>query len=185
MTSLLERFLPKTEDRIDRTSAVLVLSTSGAVILGSLVFILFWIFTASLEELATVAAGVVLVIIVFGIMLLVRRGNIRLGLWVLTSLMAILTLEISREYGVSTLSSAGFVIPIVLAACGAGLWAGLLLALIGSAGMWAIAFASSTGALQPWLPYEISNLTFDAPFLTILFFLVAFILGVWRKEMGR
>jgi len=86
-------------------------------------------------------------------------------------------------YGVGTLSSAGFLIPIILASCGAGLWAGLALALVGSAWMWVIAFASSTGVLQPWIPYEVSNLTFDAPFLTVLFFLVAFILGIWMREM--
>jgi hypothetical protein len=182
---LLERFLPQTDNRIDRASAALVLATCGAVMLGTLTFILFWILTASLEELATITAGIVFVIILLGIVLLVRRGNIRLGLWLLVSLLGILTLEISREYGVNTLSSAGFVIPIVLAACGSGLWAGLLMALIGSAGMWVIAFASSTGALQPWIPYEISNLTFDAPFLTILFFLLAFIVGIWGREMGK
>ncbi len=185
MMLLLERFLPKDASRTDRASAALVVSTSGAVMLGALVFILFWIFTASLEELSTVTAGVVLALVLFGIMLLVQRGKIRLGLWLLTSLLTVLTLEISREYGVSTLSSAGFLIPIVLASCGTGLWAGLALALIGSAGMWIIAFASLSGSLQPWIPFQVSNLTFDAPFLTILFFLIAFILGIWSREMGK
>jgi len=185
MKSLLERFLPNTNNRADRARAALVLTASGAVILASLAMILFWVFTGSLEEISTVAADAVLIVILLGMIVLVRRGNTRLALWLLTTLLAFLTLDISAMYGVSTLSSAGFLIPIVLAACGAGLWAGLALALIGSAGMWIIAYASSTGALQPWIPFEVSNLTFDAPFLTILFFLIAVILGVWVREMEK
>lgn len=183
MPSLLERLLPKTDNRADRARAALVLVTCGAVILASLAMLLFWVFTGSLEEISTVVADAVLIIILFGMVLLVRRGYTRLALWLLITLLAFLTLDISTMYGVNTLSSSGFLLPIILAACGAGLWAGLALALVGSLGMWIIAFASSTGALQPWIPFEVSNLTFDAPFLTVLFFLVAFILGVWAREM--
>ena len=183
--SRLERLLPKTDNRADRARAALVLAACGAVILASLAMILFWVFTGSLEEISTVVADAVLIIILLGMTVLVRRGNTRLALWLLTALLAFLTLDISAMYGVGTLSSAGFLIPIILAACGAGLWAGLALALVGCAGMWIIAFASSTGALQPWIPFEVSNLTFDAPFLTILFFLIAVILGFWTRELEK
>ena len=183
MPPLLERLLPKTDGRADRARAALVLVTCGAVILASLAMILFWVFTGSLEEVSTAVADAVLIIILFGMILLVRRGYTRLALWLLIALLTFLTLDISTMYGVNTLSSSGFLLPIILAACGAGLWAGLALALVGSLGMWIIAFASLTGALQPWIPFEVSNLTFDAPFLTVLFFLVAFILGVWTREM--
>ena len=185
MMLLLERFLPKTDSRVDRACAMLVLTTCGAVILAILAMILFWVFTGSLEEVSTITAGGILLLMMLGLVAFVRRGNIRLALWLLVALLALIILELSVEYGVSTLSSSGFLIPIILAACGAGLWAGLFLALIGSAGMWIIAFASSSGALQPSLPFEVSNLTFDAPFLTILFFLIAFILGIWSQEMAK
>jgi hypothetical protein len=185
MPPLLQRFLPKTDNRVDRACAMLVLTTCGAVILATLAMILFWVFTGSLEDVSTITAGTVLLLMMLGLVALVRRGNIRLALWLVVALLGFITLEISVEYGVSTLSSAAFLIPIVLAACGAGLWAGLFLALVGSAGMWVIAFASSSGALHPYIPYQVSNLTFDAPFLTILFFLIAIIVGVWGREMAR
>ena len=115
MPSLLERLLPKTDNRADRARAMLVLTTCGAVILASLAMILFWVFTGSLEEISTVAADAVLIVILLGMIVLVRRGNTRLALWLLTTLLAFLTLDISTMYGVNTLSSSGFLLPIILA----------------------------------------------------------------------
>ena len=181
----LESFLPSTTSRVDRARAIVVLTTCGVVILATLAIILFWVFTGSLEDTSTITAGFVLLLMMLGLVALVRRGNVRLALWLLIVLLALIILEISVEYGVSTLSSSAFLLPILLAACGAGLWAGLFLALVGSTGMWVIAFASANGTLQPWIPYQVSNLTFDAPFLTILFFMIAVIVGVWSREMAR
>ncbi len=184
MLSLIQRLLPSTDNRSDRARAVLVLVTCGALFAAVLGMILFWVFTGTLEDMETVVAGITLGLILAGLVDMNRRGRSRLVLWVLVVLVTGLCLADTGYYGVSTASAGEFLLPILLAACGAGLWAGLTMALISSGLVWGLSYAASTG-LASWLPTNSANLTYYAPFLTILFFLVAVIVGLWGREMTK
>jgi hypothetical protein len=183
MKKFFDYFMPPATDRVERARAALVLVTCGIIIFGMLLMIVFWVATGSLEEVETVRDAGILSLVLVGIAFLVRVGKIRLAAWSLVVILGGVTLLISVMYGVATLSSSGIVLSIILAAAGIGLWAGLMVAALGSAGMWAIAYAASIGAIQPWIEYEVSNLTFDAPFLTVLFLMVALMVGVYARRL--
>ena len=51
--------------------------------------------------------------------------------------------------------------------------------------MWLIAVALSSGWYQSSAPFQIDHLTFNAPVLTVIFLLVAVIVGWWSRYTTR
>jgi hypothetical protein len=160
-----------------------LVSTTSLGVAGAVLFmILYWVFSRSLEDIETVYAGGVLILLLAGIAWLAQRGKERLAAWLLVSLLTLIIATDLPYYGIGSPSAASFVIPIVLAACALGLWAGLGLAALSTAVIWIVAWGTTSGGwLEP--PTPIDHLTFNAPALTVIFFLVAWIVGYWSNAM--
>lgn len=150
------------------------LSVAGAVIF----MILFWVLSGSLEDIETVFAGAVLVLILGGIAWLANRGKVRQAAWMLIILLSLIISSDLPYYGIGSPTAASYVIPIALAGCTLGLWAALAVTSVGTAMIWIVAWGTTSGG---WFdpPAPIDHLTFNAPALTIILVVTALIIGLW------
>ncbi|MBN1438332.1 MAG: hypothetical protein JW929_02895 [Anaerolineales bacterium] len=159
-----------------RRITFLVLLTCAAIAAGAAALILTWMVSGDLEA-ATVAAAVVLALILAGLAGMSLRGKGRVALVLLCGLLFLLVAADLYAYGLHSSMASAFLIPIVLAARGFGLRAGIGAAAACSLFSWLLA----AGANAPWLaapyPADISHLTFDAPALTVVFLICAVIAG--------
>ena len=176
---LIHALLPSSLPVLERAKARVVIVTSLAIGAAMLALVLFWIVTFTLEDIETIFLTLGLILVLAGILALVKRGNVKLGAWILTGLMIFLNLSNMAWYGVSTTSSAGYIIPILLALFSLGAGAGLGVTLMGCVSVFAISLLASTGQIQTEIPYAESHLTFDAPALTLVYLLVYFISNAW------
>jgi hypothetical protein len=174
--------LPTSTSPIERAKAKVTIVTALAIGGAMLALVLFWIVTFTLEDIETVFLTIVLILLMAGVIFLVKRGRIQLGAWILVLLMIFLNLSNMTWYGVSTTSSAGYLIPILLALFGIGSAAGFGVTLFGCASVFAISLFASTGQIQTEIPYAESHLTFDAPALTLIYLIVYFISNAWVKS---
>lgn len=179
-----EWLLPATKDALTRGRAGLVIATCLGLTVAVVGLILTWIVSGDLQG-ETVVAGAVLIAVLAGLGALARAGRALLATWLLVILLTLLTTADVAAYGMASTASAGFMVPIVLAACGLGLWPGLVIATFSAAVAWLLAWAENAGWYEPLLPPDISHLTFDAPALTVLFLLVALIVGLWTRHLGQ
>jgi hypothetical protein len=145
----------------------------------------FWAITGSLEDVATVFAGAVFLLMMGGIALLARTGRVTLAAWILVTLLLLLLFLDLLDYGIGTTTAAMAVIPILLAACCLGWWQTLVVTGIGIAMMWGLAWAFTSGRLVVEGATDISQLTFNAPALTVLLALVALIAGTWIDTLTK
>ncbi|MEZ0396418.1 MAG: hypothetical protein ABWK53_08340 [Anaerolineales bacterium] len=157
---------------------VTLLSISMAA--AMLLMILYWAATDSLEDRETIFIALGLILLLGGLTLLARRGRPHLAAGLLTGLLFLLILAASVGYGVGTPSTAGFLLPIVLAAAALGPAACWLVTGLSLAAVWITALAAAQAWYAPWIPYQTSDLTFTAPFYTFLFLLTAVILTTAR-----
>ena len=171
-----------TSSPLNRAKAKVTIVTALAIGAAMLALVLFWIVTFTLEDIETIFLTLGLILLMAGIIALVKRGHIKLGAWILTGLMIFLNLSNMTWYGVSTTSSAGYLIPILLALFGIGSGAGLGVAILGCVSVFAISGLASTGQIQTEIPYAESHLTFDAPALTLIYLVVYFISNAWVKS---
>jgi hypothetical protein len=143
---------------------------------GAVAFIiLYWLFSGSLEDIETVFAGGVFLLILVGIAWLARKERVKLAAWLLVSLLvALITADIA-SYGIVTPAAAAYVIPILLAAFCLGLWAALGVAVFATAAAWVVAWMQVSA--QP--AADISQLTFNAPILTVILWVTAWMAGEW------
>ena len=174
--------LPTSASPIERARAKVTVVTALAIGAAMLAVVLFWIVTFTLEDIETVILTIVLLLLMAGVIFLVKRGRVQLGAWILTLLMIFLNLSNMTWYGVSTTSSAGYIIPILLALFGIGSGAGLGVTLFGCASVFGISLLASTGQIQTEIPYVESHLTFDAPALALIYLVVYFISIAWVKS---
>ncbi len=177
-----EWLLPDTEDVLVRGRAGLVIATGLGLTVAVVALILTWLASGDLQG-ETVVAGAIFVAVLAGLGTLARAGRATLAAWLLVILLTLLIAADVAAYGVASTASAGFMVPIVLAACGLGFWPGLGVAGGSSAMAWLLAGAENAGWYEPFLPPDISHLTFDAPALTVLFLLVALIVGLWTRHL--
>jgi hypothetical protein len=161
---------------VDGVKTRLITIVSASLAAAMLLMILYWVATASLEDTATIYIALGLILLLGGIVLLARRGHPRLAGGLLTALLYLLILAASVGYGVGTPSTAGFLLSIVLAAAVLGPAACWTATGFSVAAVWIIALAAGQGWYEPWIPYQVSDLTFTAPFYTLLFVLIAVIL---------
>lgn len=156
----------------------LILVSSLGVAGAVLFMVLYWVFSRSLEDIETLYAAAVLILILGGIAWLAQRGRDKLAAWLLVGLLTLIIAVDLPYYGIGSPSAAAFVIPIVLAACALGFWPGLGLAAFSTLVVWVIAWGTTSGG---WMapPTPIDHLTFNAPALTIIFWLVGLMVGYW------
>jgi hypothetical protein len=181
MGKFFESFIPTSATPLVQARAKVLVATCFAIGAGTLALLLYWIVFSWLEELLTVGIGLVLILIVAGIVALVKQGRVRAAAWALTILMALLTLTDIVEYGVGGTTATGFLIPIALAAFTLGPRLGMGTAILGSVAAFAIALAGAAGALHTEIPFQESNLSFDAMALTLIYLLVGMICMVWTR----
>lgn len=179
---MINKFLPTSASPIERAKAKVTVVTALAIGAAMLALVLFWIVTFTLEDIETIFLTVVLILLMAGVIALVQRGRVQLGAWVLTLLMIFLNLSNMTWYGISTTSSAGYLIPILLALFGIGSAAGFGVTVLGCVTVFAISLLASAGQIQTEIPYSESHLTFDAPALTLIYLIVYFISNAWVKS---
>jgi hypothetical protein len=160
----------------------LVVLTAACLGSASLLMLLYWIVTASLESWGTALAGLVLCLLLASLVWLARRGRERLAAGLLTALLWLLVLGVSAGYGLGTPSVAGFVLPILLAGFVFGAGGGYGMAALASLAVWGIGAAAALGWYQPSIPPQESDLTFTAPMYTFLFVLTAVMVNSYTKQ---
>jgi hypothetical protein len=179
-----KRFFPTFDDPILAGRAKLIVITSLGFMLAGWALVLTWLISGDLEGVTVIAATIFSAVMI-GLAALARSGRVSLAAWLLVILLGVLILADAAEYGLGSPTIASFLIPIVLAACTLGLAASVGLAVFGSASVWLIAVALSAGWYQSSMPFRIDHLTFNAPLLTVVFLLVAVIVGWWSRYLTR
>lgn len=167
-------------DNMDLPTRVVTVTGIG-IIAAALGFVLFWIVTRSLETYVTLAAAIVISLLAGGIILLAQRGYTPLAAWLLAGFVFLLNAANVYQYGISSTSSAAFLISIIIVALAIGPVQGYILTGLSLACIWGVGYAASSGALKTEIPYQVSHLTFDAPFLTIFFILIAVMVGQVKR----
>jgi hypothetical protein len=178
MNKLLQKFTPENTTPLEQVRAKVLVATCLAVGGAILVTLLYWILFSWLEQWLTVVIGLIFVLFLAGLVALIKRGRVRAVAWTLTLFLLLLNLANMASYGIGTTSSAGFLLVIVLAAFTLGPRLGLGMAVLGSVAAFGIALAGASGALQTEIPFQESNLSFDALTLTLIYLLVGLMCAV-------
>lgn len=174
------KIFPSFSDPVLTGRAKLIAVTSLGLLLAAWALVLTWLISGDLEGI-TVIAAVIFSGVMMGLITLARRGRVSLAAWLLTGLLCVLILADTADYGLGSPSIVSFVVPIVLAACTLGLAASVGVAVFGSGAIWLIAIALSSGWYQSSGSFQIDHLTFNAPVLTVIFLLIASIVGWWSR----
>jgi hypothetical protein len=178
MTQFSERLFPPALTKLERIRAGLVIVTALAIFAALAALILYWILTGVLETPWTIVTGLIFGGLLLSIAGLARNGRVELAAWLLLALLLLAILADLTGYGIESLSASGLIVPILLAAMTLGLKPALAVALFCSLGIWTVALLAAQGIFTP---YNESMITFTAPALTLLFFLVAFMVGWWHN----
>jgi hypothetical protein len=176
--------MPKAATPLEQAGIQVVETTAIGIIAAVAGLILFWALTSTLEDIETLYAGAIFCLLLAGIAALAHTGRPRPAAWLLSGLMAALVVYTMYDYGPATMSNAGYLIPIILAGLALGWREGLGFALAGSLAVWAISFASANSAIQTAIPYAESDLSFNAPMLTLIYLLVASMTGAWSRALN-
>ena len=176
LQSAWEWLLPATEDALLRGRAELVIAACLALILAALALVLTWAISRDLDR-ETVFGMTVLSLVLLGIGFMARQGRVSLAAGALVLLAtAIITSRVAL-YGMASVTSSTYVLPIVLATSALGLGAGLALAGVSSVSVWFLAWSEAAGRRTPVLPTQDYHLTFNAPTLMVVFVLTALLAG--------
>lgn len=182
---MLQRFLPSSISPLERARAKVVTSTCLGTITAMLFLVLYWIMTGSLEHAETILITLIFIAILTGMLILVKRGSVRLAAWSLVVFTSLINVANMIFYGIGTTASAGFLIPIALAIFCIGVPAGIGFAVFASFTVFAIAWLGSIGQIQTIIPYQDSNLTFDAPVLTLTYLIFGVLTAVWIDTVSK
>lgn len=173
-----------TEAWLDKGRTKLLFWTCGGLIAAAWALVLVWLISGDLEGETAVACAVFTFILV-GIGLLAWNGRSRAATWILVGLLMVLIALDSSSFGLSTPGAAAFVLPVVLAACGLGLWPGIGAALAATAVTWLVGWGTTAGWYEPYGLVDISHLTFNAPFYSVVFLVTAVIVGGWTRYLAN
>lgn len=176
---LINDLIPQYYSQLEQMRATTVLVTSFAIGGAMILLVLYWLITKSFETIKTIFVVLIIIFLLGVCIVLVMQGQLVLGSWLLVALMILMNFSNMALYGVGTSSSAAYLIPVVLAMFCIGPNAGFGTALLGSIFVFAIPILQSKGYVKSLLPYSVSNLTFDAPVLTLIYLLVAILVGTW------
>jgi len=160
--------------------AKLILATCVGLTLAAWGLVLTWLVSGDLQ-IETVVVMIVFSIMLLGITVVSRSGRTTLAAWLLITLLGLVTVYDATYYGIGAPDVVFFVLPIILAACLIGLTAGMITAIIGAIVTWGIAVGAMQGWLEVAVPFEMAQLTFNAPMISTSFLLVALIVGWWSR----
>lgn len=178
MSKFFGQFIPASATPLEQTRAKVLVATCFAMGGAILAMLLYWIVFSWLEHWETVVIGVVMILFFAGMVGLVKSGRVRPVAWILTLFLLLLNLANMTSYGIGSTSSAGYVLVIVLAAFTLGPWLGLGSAILGSLSVFGVALAGAAGVLQTEIPFQESNLSFDAMSMTLVYLLVGLMCAV-------
>ena len=179
LSDRMNALLPESVSPFERAQAKIVSNTSIVTGSAMLALVLYWIVTNTFEDIETIFVLAILLILLAGIIALVKRGYIKLGAWLLTGLMLLLNLSNMSWYGIGNVASAGYIIPILLAVFAIGPKEGLGVTILGCISAFLISYLASIGQLTTEIPYQESNLSFDAPTLSLIYLIVGILAGGW------
>ncbi|MBI5962670.1 MAG: hypothetical protein HY863_04275 [Chloroflexi bacterium] len=182
LSDRMNTLLPESASAFERAQAKIVSNTSMSIGAAMLALVLYWIVTKTFEDIETIFVMTGLFLLLAGIVALVKRGYIKLGAWLLTGLMLLLNLSDMSWYGISTVASSGFIIPILLTVFSIGPNAGMGVTVLGCVSAFLIAYLASIGQLQTEIPYQESTLSFDAPTLSLIYLITGILAGNWVRS---
>ena len=181
-SNLINALLPESASTFERAQAKIISIMSIVIGSAMLALVLYWLLTNTLEDIETIFILIVLLLVLAGIVALVKRGYIKLGAWLLTGLMMLLNLSDMTWYGIGSVASAGFIIPILLAVFSISPKAGMGVTILGCISVFLVAYLASIGQLQTEIPYQESNLSFDAPTLSLIYLITGILAGNWVRS---
>lgn len=182
LADLLNNLVPKYYSQIDQMRAMTIIVTSFAIGGAIFLLILYWVVTKSFETKTTIYVALSIISLSAACVAFVMQGQLLIGAWMLIILMVLINFSNMALYGISSSSSAAYIIPILLAMFGIGANAGVGVAVLGCIFVFIIPILQSRGILKSILPFEISSLTFDAPVLTLIYILVTLIVYPWASS---
>ncbi len=178
------RWLPATTDPLIAGRARLILATCVGLVLAAWALVLVWLISGDLEA-ETVVVMIVFSVMLLGIAAVSRSGRVTLAAWLLVVMLGLVTVFDAAYYGIGAPDIVFFVLPIILAACTIGLAAGMISAVVGAMAVWGTAIGAMQGWLAVAIPFQMDHLTFNAPVISIIFLLVALIVGWWSRYTTR
>jgi hypothetical protein len=179
LSERIHALLPASVAPLEYAKAKVVTTTSIGVGLAIFALVLYWILTGTLEQIETIFVSIVLILLFAGIVVLVKKGFINTGAWIITGLVLFLNLSNMAWYGIGSSASAGYIIAILLAAFSVSPRAGMGVTILGCGSVFLIAYLASMGQLQTEIPYQVSNLSFDAPALSLIYLITGILAGSW------
>lgn len=182
MLNLGRSLLPESTDAPTRARAGLVIYTCLGIVGASAALVVTWLLTGDLDPETPVAA-LALALLLAGLALLARSGRVTWAAGGLTALLFLLVTADAWAFGLASPAAAAYCLPVTLAACALGLWAGLGVALTAGLSLWLLAWGAVAGWHSPWGPVEVSHLTFNAPFYTVILLLLALMIGGWARTL--
>ena len=181
-SNLINALLPESASTFERAQAKIISIMSIVIGSAMLALVLYWLLTNTLEDIETIFILIVLLLVLAGIVAFVMRGYIKLCAWLLTGLMLLLNLSDMTWYGIGSVASAGFIIPILLAVFSISPKAGMGVTILGCISVFLVAYLASIGQLQTEIPYQESNLSFDAPTLSLIYLITGILAGNWVRS---
>lgn len=183
MEALLKSLLPNSYSLFDQAIALTVIKTSLAIGLAMLLLVLYWVFTKSFETIKTIFVMLGVMVILALCISLEITGRVSAGALILIAVTVLLNFASMAGYGISSSASSGYILPILLAFFCLGSSAGYAITLAGCIFVFAIPILSSKGWIRTIFPYQASNITFEAPSLSLIYLLIALITGSWSNSI--
>lgn len=185
ISELINSLLPAFVTELQQAQAKTIINTSAPISAAMLALVAYWLITGTFEDIETIFIVLGLLVAFAGIIALFKYGYIRSGAWILTGLILFLNLADMTWYGISTVASAGYIIPILLASFSVSPKAGMSVSILGCISVFAIAYLASIGQLQTEIPYQESTLSFDAPTLSLIYLLTGILGGNWIRSTQK
>ncbi len=177
--------LPVSVSEFQQAQARIIINTSIAISAAMLVLVLYWVVTGTLEDIETIFIVFGLLLVFVGIIALVKYGHLLSGAWILIGVMLLLNLVDMTWYGISSVASAGYVIPILIAAFSISPKAGMSISILGCVSVFSISYFASIGQLHTEIPYQESTLSFDAPTLSLIYLIASVLAGNWVRSTQK
>jgi len=177
--------LPVSVSEFQQAQARIIINTSIAISAAMLALVLYWVVTGTLEDIETIFIVFGLLLVFVGIIALVKYGHLLSGAWILIGVMLLLNLVDMTWYGISSIASAGYVIPILIAAFSISPKAGMSISILGCVSVFSISYFASIGQLHTEIPYQESTLSFDAPTLSLIYLIASVLAGNWVRSTQK